>query len=1039
MDIQQLCGLLQACVGTNSEEIKRADALLKQHEVERGFVFSLLRVSVEASLDVSIRQVAAITFKRVVERRWEPRDKDEESPLHPDDKNEVRNNFLAAIVQTPPLIQKQLMEVLKTIVSVDFPENWPGLKDAIMENLFAQDENKVFGAMQALRAIARKYEFKKQEERGVLDEVLAATLPKLLEVMRSIAINTNPAPMYAELQKVLCKIFWSLTYTTIPPILQVEANFDSLLESLLILVKKELPMAHLPASEADQDTWCWWKAKKWVLHITERIFKNYSQPDACKEENKPFAELYQKKCLVQMLQAHLQQLSTVMQLARPNDRVLNLCLKHMTLAVTHQEGFRVVKEHMKSMLMNVAFPLLCFSEEDEHLFREDPNEYIRKGYDIVEDIYSVKVAAVNFVFELCRTRSKLALPGLLQHIVGIMQQHQAALQPGNVPADIARKMDGALLAIGTLTDVLKKKKAYKADLEPMLIQHVMPCFNSAYGHLRARACWVAGMLVGIEFKEGGGTFNALFHQVVNCMKDAELPVRVDAVVALRSFVDVLEDLDQLKPILPNFLDEFFKLMNEVENEDMVFTLESIVEKLDDEIAPYADHLGKNLVAAFFKCVDANQEDEDGDDLGAIAAYGCLRALNTLVDSVRSQPAIFSQLEEICFPIMDRMTSREAIEVFEDVMEMVTLFMMFSPKITPRMWTLWPKMHESLMDWAIDYYEYMRVPFEMFISRATEVFLRSKEPNYLASVNQIIEYTMTGDFREVDIAPSFALMSVVLQTCRGHVDGCVGIYLTLCLKRLAAAESESTKVLVMLVVANALYYHPKLTVQALQQAGATQAVFNTWFEMILSGGQDEKEKHFKSMNKKKVCILGLCSLITLPDNEVPQELHNGLGQILAGIMKLLAAWRAQEETQGQEEDSSSSDEYLSDDDDDDDDDEEEEEEADGAGSGHDSDTLIRLEKDARRMLGLGADSDYSDDSDDDDEKNLETPLTGVDPFGVFADSMAMLEKTNPGRVQGFMSAADAGTQNAIRAMMELGAQRKVDGGRLNGNANAGGAQ
>ena len=58
-------------------------------------------------------------------------------------------------------------------------------------------------------------------------------------------------------------------------------------------------------------------------------------------------------------------------------------------------------------------------------------------------------------------------------------------------------------------------------------------------------------------------------------------------VALGSFVEAADDIAQLRPILPQLLDEFFKLMNEVESEDLVFTLETIVEKFGEEIAPYA--------------------------------------------------------------------------------------------------------------------------------------------------------------------------------------------------------------------------------------------------------------------------------------------------------------------------------------------------------------------------------------------------------------------------------------------------------------------
>lgn len=44
---------------------------------------------------------------------------------------------------------------------------------------------------------------------------------------------------------------------------------------------------------------------------------------------------------------------------------------------------------------------------------------------------------------------------------------------------------------------------------------------------------------------------------------SELPVRVEAVMALRSFVEELADVAPLKPVLPQLMDSIFKLMNEV--------------------------------------------------------------------------------------------------------------------------------------------------------------------------------------------------------------------------------------------------------------------------------------------------------------------------------------------------------------------------------------------------------------------------------------------------------------------------------------------
>lgn len=48
-----------------------------------------------------------------------------------------------------------------------------------------------------------------------------------------------------------------------------------------------------------------------------------------------------------------------------------------------------------------------------------------------------------------------------------------------------------------------------------------------------------------------------------------------------------------------YFSEFFKLMNEVENEDLVFTLETIVDKFGEEMAPYALGLCQNLVIILF--------------------------------------------------------------------------------------------------------------------------------------------------------------------------------------------------------------------------------------------------------------------------------------------------------------------------------------------------------------------------------------------------------------------------------------------------------
>ncbi|KAL8532685.1 hypothetical protein ACS0TY_009047 [Phlomoides rotata] len=98
-----------------------------------------------------------------------------------------------------------------------------------------------------------------------------------------------------------------------------------------------------------------------------------------------------------------------------------------------------------------------------------------------------------------------------------------------------------------------------------------------------------------EYRLHGLQDNIALHSVVAGMRDPELPVRVDSVFALRSVMEACNDLGEIRPILPQLLDEFFKLMDEVENEDLVFTLETIVDKFGEEMAPHALGLCQNLL------------------------------------------------------------------------------------------------------------------------------------------------------------------------------------------------------------------------------------------------------------------------------------------------------------------------------------------------------------------------------------------------------------------------------------------------------------
>ncbi|THU59005.1 hypothetical protein C4D60_Mb03t20430 [Musa balbisiana] len=531
-----------------------------------------------------------------------------------------------------------------------------------------------------------------------------------------------------------------------------------------------------------------------------------------------------------------------------------------------------------------------------------------------------------------------------------------------------RQKDGALLAIGALCDKLKQTEPYKSELERMLVQHVLPEFTSPIGHLRAKAAWVAGQYAHINFSDQNN-FRRVFHYVVSGLQDPELPVRVDSVFALRSFVEACKDLNEIRPILPQLLDEFFKLMNEVENEDLVFTLETIVDKFGEEMAPYAIGLCQNLAAAFWRCLGASESDDEADDSGALAAVGCLRAISTILESVNRLPHLFVQIEPTLLPIMRKMLSTDGQDVFEEVLEIVSYMTFYSPTISLEMWTLWPLIMDALGDWAIDFFDNILGPLDNYISRSTSHFLTCKDPDYQQSLwNALSSMLSDKNIDDADIEPAPKLIEVVFQNCKGQVDHWVEPYLRITIERLQRAERPYLKCLLMLVIADALYYNPSLTLNILHKLGVAAHFFNLWFQMLQEVKRSGTRANFKREHDKKVCCLGLISLLGLPADQLPGEAFE---RVFKATLELLVSY-----------------------------------------------------KDQARAFQSNYEDDDSDDDYSDDEV-LQSPIDEVDPFIFFIDTVQAVQASNPIRFQNLTQTLDFRYQAMASGIAHHAEQRRAE--------------
>ena len=703
-------------------------------------------------------------------------------------------------------------------------------------------------------------------------------------------------------------------------------------------------------------------------------------------------------------------------------------------------------------------PLLSFGEEDAELWRDDPHEYVRKGYDVIEDIYSSKTAAMGVIAALCGTRKKSQLDPIMAHIISIMTECSVAMgDPSPTGAAAARRLDGALLAVGTLSERLKKVERYKAQLEPMLQQYVIPLFSAPHGHLRAKGCWLAGLYADTFFAEGqgkGATFSAMLQCNIAALTDPELPVRVDAAVAMRSFVDAVdaEDLGPLRPLVPDLLQRFLAISHEVDSEDVTSSLETVVEGFGSDMGPYAVTVVTALTQQFWRAIAEEESTAGGEDDGefaggALAGYSVLRAISTVLDAVSSLPELYPQLEELLYPILEKYTSEEGLDVFEEVTQLITYLTYFGPGITPRMWTLYPRLLHCLDSWAVDYWKDVLLPLDNYISRGPDALLVPGTPSTLLDLtNQTLAKALalpgspevpsnggsdagTEAINE-GVQCAGQLISVLLQNLKGKVDHCVGPYLQLIVGQLHGGKDLDREVSDSLLVAasDALYYNPALTLNALASAGSLSFLMGALATSIGQKRKNGNMKHFIGVREKKVVALGLTAVLGVPPAQLPPGVAETAGQVATAVVALLLALKSQQEIAAARTDVGA-----------------------GAGSDSGSDGLDRLgggysgaesddeseeDEDQDARLGRAAaaarrlaefEDDDGDSGDDwwseDDEDEIGSPLDSISPYIYFAETLQAVQNSDAAAFAAITSRMDQGTQAAVQGMMAYAVEMK----------------
>uniref|UniRef100_A0A8C6WMK0 Importin 8 n=1 Tax=Neogobius melanostomus TaxID=47308 RepID=A0A8C6WMK0_9GOBI len=823
--------IVQALKGTIDPSLRlAAENELNQSYKIINFAPTLLQIIVSEQVEFPVRQAAAIYLKNMVTQYWQDREPAAGEVIfpfniHENDRQQIREHIIEGIIRCPESIRAQLTMCLRAIIRHDFPGRWPGVVDKLQMFLRAQNSSGWYGALLALYQLVKTYEYRKVEERAPLLAAMELFLPRVQQLMAQLMPD---ATIFSVLiQKQVLKIFYSLVQYSLPLRLINTSVMTQWMELLRQVMERDVPAETLEVDEDDRPELAWWKCKKWAMRILTRVFERYFQGLVATLRVSVFTDAaevvdqYRQKRYV-------------------TPRVLQQCLLYLSQGLSHSLTWKHLKPHVQILNQEVIFPLMCYKDEDEKLWQEDPYEYIRMKFSEYDECSGVEVVREIYA-------------------------HGPSADP--------RRKDGALHCVGALAELLLKKRAYREQMELMLQNYVFPLLNSPLGYLRARSCWVLHCFSPLRFHDEVVLRRAVELVKQDLVEDKEMPVKVEAAIALQTLVSNQQQAKvYIRPFIRPVMQELLHVVKETENDDLTNVIQKLICEYNQEVAAIAVDMTRNLAEIFTRVLQSDEYEESEDK--TVMALGLLSTMDTILTVMEDHAEITQQLEAICLQVIGLVLQKPVIEFYEEILSLA--FGLTCQSVSPQMWQLLGVLYEVFQHDCFDYFTDMMPLLHNYVTVDTDMLLSN--PKHLEVIFSMCKKVLSSDCGEDAECHAAKLLEIIILQCRGRgIDQVVPVFVHAALERLMrGVKTNELRTMCLQVVIAGLWYSPPLLFHTLDSGSQplTAHFINQWIN---------DTEFFIGLHDRKLCILGLCVLMELPTR--PSALEAVVAQILPSILLL----------------------------------------------------------------------------------------------------------------------------------------------------------
>ena len=196
---------------------------------------------------------------------------------------------------------------------------------------------------------------------------------------------------------------------------------------------------------------------------------------------------------------------------------------------------------------------------------------------------------------------------------------------------------------------------------------------------------------------------------------------------------------------------YIQLISEVDNEEIIESMEYLISEYKDHIAPFSAKLIHVFMVSFERVIGADNED-------SIAAWECLRAIKIVLGAIEKCPQQFREAENLVMPVISKYFTSDN-EYFEDFIQIISTFAMYSESISELLWNLFPVISAACLEWAIDYIKDILYCFDNMICSDPETFIKR---NYITEIIKIYELASRIEIDDEYHQPACQLMECAIQ-------------------------------------------------------------------------------------------------------------------------------------------------------------------------------------------------------------------------------------------------------------------------------------